>query len=445
MGAYSLAVPSYIVYREYNDIPFLSSLTFRADDGWCDPSQDGIGVHCFGDFQDIYSKSALSPWDWVAPFSHPPLSHSVQWLFGQLTELTDRPLFALGAWLCLGFCALMLPAFWAARGGSPLFKASVVLVLGVGSVPVIATLDRGNSVFLLSAAFFAMAWSCWREKWTLAVTFSVLATMIRPQAILLCLVFLGLGRLKPFLTAGVLGVAGLLASFWIYPGDSLGNFRQWISNIVEYRDYASIYLHDGANLSLMRALILGLEIPGVNTGRLVFPGDSSEGAFFNIPLLGPAFQSGLVSSVVTLLGFGLIAATGFLMFARRARLSLPIALLLPALLVLVIPQTSYLYYASLLLTPIAFAIRLPPSSSDKLIYGLTVWRNRVLNGSIIGLALVSFVPIAIPLSLLVWQHSYVESNLSVHLIGPFAVWTLLVSLALLLLPEVLPSRKTPTS
>ena len=118
-------------------------------------------------------------------------------------------------------------------------------------------------------------------------------------------------------------------------------------------------------------------------------------------------------------------------------MSFPMVLLIPAILVMVIPQTSFLYYSTLLLTPFAFIVRLgkQPKAPMSLLVGSRATLRRAMNGSAIALAVVALVPVALPLALLVWDEAYVGSNLSAHLLGPLAGLVLLVALVSLLVPQ----------
>ena len=255
LAAYGFTVMTIIVFREYFDIPYLPSISFIADDGWCSAATEGVGRHCFGDFQDVYSKNLYSPWDWVAPFSHPPLSHAVQQAFGLLGTFSGSKRLALALWLSFSAAVLLIPAAWAMRGGNRLHMSAIFVVLGLGSLPILVTLDRGNSIFLLVGLSFGMAWSISRDRLALAVSFAVCASLIRPQAILLGMAFLAIGRAGLFFLSSLLSVAGLILSFLIYPGDRIGNFRQWVTNLVSYQEYSSVFNEQSPNLSALRAVV----------------------------------------------------------------------------------------------------------------------------------------------------------------------------------------------
>lgn len=430
LGAYGLTIATVILFREYFNLPYLPSISFIVDDGWCMPATDGVGQHCFGDFQDIYAKGVLSPWNWNPTFSHPPLSHAIQYAFGLLGTFSGSKRLALTMWLVFSALVLLIPAVWAMRGSARLQKSAIFVILGLGSLPVLVTLDRGNSIFLLVGLFSGMAWSISRDRLWLAMSFAVCASLIRPQAILMGMAFLAIGRVRMFLLSSALSVLGLLLSFVIYPGDRIGNFLQWTRNLTSYQEYSSVFSDQVPNLSALRAVIY-VESLATTTVRGILGGNDLDGTATPVSLLsGVRDLSLLYLGVMTLV----TVLAGVLMYSRRGQLSLPALLLIPALLILLVPQTSFMYYASLLLVPFAFMLR-PTDFSvphTTLVAGTRSGMSKTLVAVTSALAVVAFVPFFIPSSLVRGLEVAPSVSLGAHMIGPVALLTLvslLVALA----------------
>lgn len=430
IAAYSLTVATIILFREYFDLPYLPSISFRVEDGWCSPTTEGVGNHCFGDFQDIYSKDPLSPWDWIAPFSHPPLSHMVQQAFGFLGTFSGSKRLALGLWLTFSAAVLLVPAAWAMRDGTRIQKAAIFVVLGLGSLPVLVTLDRANSVFLLVGLSFGMAWSISRNYLAWAVSFAVCASLIRPQAIFLAMAFLAIGRARLFFLSLALSGVGLVLSFVIYPGDRLGNFLQWTKNLTSYQDYSSVFNDQVPNLSALRAIVyLENQVTSLAWRSLPIDGPTSSAPPASI-LAGFSHLSLVYSGTMALI----VLLAGLLMHRRRQQLSLPTLLLIPSLLILLVPQTSFIYYASLLLVPYAFmsrssGFRVPHTT---FILGLRSGIARTLLVITSVLAVVAFVPLFIPSSLVLGLEVVPSVSIGAQLIGPVALLTLVMILLALM-------------
>lgn len=129
-----------------------------------------------------------------------------------------------------------------------------------------------------------------------------------------------------------------------------------------------------------------------------------------------------------------VVVAGILMYRRRGQLSLPALILIPSLLVILVPQTSFLYYTALLLVPFAFMAR--PSHFAiphvTFVQGIGGGITRFLGVITSILAVVTFVPLMIPSSLIPAMTVSPSVSFSVNLIGPVALALLLALLAALL-------------
>ena len=327
-----------LVLGNYFDQPITQALSFDIEDGQCDPATQGVGVHCFGDYQDIRKQLELAIiWDGTRN-PYPPsglIANVVIKPFENLFGIRN----SLFIYTALLFLVVASPAIYSARKDKN--RNTLMLrfsFLTIFAQPIISTLDRGNASgfavpFLTLYAFKLDRNSNWYA--TLAVAG---AASIRPQFIVLAIGLLVFGQIKHFFISIFASISIILISFIFWPGNIRTNFAMWFSNITSYSSVAKTDVADKypVNLSMRSA------VDHIDT------------------LLKNSFSNWLQVNYVAISIAVLIAIVGTLLACRRTNTKsevIIVSMSLPCL----IPETSFVYYSmftvvlgSLILTKSSF-------------------------------------------------------------------------------------------
>jgi hypothetical protein len=311
-----------LVLGSYFDQPITQALSFDIEDGQCEPSTQGVGVHCFGDYQDIRKQLELAIiWDGTRN-PYPPtglLANVVVKPFENLFGIRS----SLFAFTALLFLVVASPAIYSARKNKN--RNTLMLrfsFLTIFAQPIISTLDRGNGSgfavpFLTLYAFKLDRNSNWYA--TLAVAG---AASIRPQFIVLAIGLLVFGQIKHFFISICASISIILIPFIFWPGNIRTNFTMWFSNITSYSSVAKTDVADKYPVNLsMRSVV-----------------DHIDTLFNNTVSNWIQINYFAISIAI------LIAIVGVLFACRRTNTKsevIIVSMSLPCL----IPETSFVYYS----------------------------------------------------------------------------------------------------
>lgn len=331
IGLFIIAVPTAWVVGSYYQQDLAFTQSFQSNDGWCDPATQGLGVHCFGDFQFprvLLGESSI----WANPSPHPytPLSMAPHVVAGGLADVGLGVRGSLLVYLIFAAAALLAPALWTAFGSSRQFRNLLpVLIIGVASEPFLMTMDRGNSLAFAVPFLLLFALFLGREPAWVAPTAIVLAASVRPQFILLALGLVAVARLKAAgaTIATFVGVTAL--SFALWPGGMLSNIREWAASVGAFSDSLDVAADVPVNLSASHAVVV--------LGRAVsnLPGPLGAG--------GQAMQE-FVAAYPTIPGLFLVVLAAVTFFVARGRIPLPVVLVVALALPTLVPTVSFGYY-----------------------------------------------------------------------------------------------------
>jgi hypothetical protein len=210
------------VLGEYFGADPSSSLIFLPDD--CYPSMHPIaGQHCFSDYGwSIHHGMRANPWDsaplhwrdvndYTAAALLPPM------IFAVISSWLHAPAAGLIAYLIAMAAAVLYPAFWAARGARGLERVVVFVACGVAAIPGWAAIDRGNAIgFLVPIGLVFLVALC-RQRWGVVAIAVILAALLKPQFILLALVFFGARRWREGSSAVAGAVLANVAAYGFWP------------------------------------------------------------------------------------------------------------------------------------------------------------------------------------------------------------------------------------
>ena len=197
----------------------LSSLTFPRTAVLDWPTR--VGRHCFSDYSLVVSYGMRpDPWE---PFPLPNFKSAINnysaagmvphMFFGFLGNWLHAPQLGLLGYLLALTAACLTPAVWAARGARGLERVVVFMALGVAAIPMWTAIDRGNSVGFVVPVALAFLVALCRRRWRLVAIMVVLATLVKPQFV-------------------VLVVALFAARQWRWGGVALGG--AFITNLAAY-------------------------------------------------------------------------------------------------------------------------------------------------------------------------------------------------------------------
>jgi len=225
-----VAVPVAWILGSYLRIDISTVLSTSGDDGWCTLGQEGIGVHCWGDFSAIrFSSFNSTPSGPEAVY--PLASRLVRLPFLALSDIAGFQA-ALITFVVVSALCVLSPLIWAVRRTPWAAKPVVVTVAGVATAPAIMLLDRGNILALTVPLMLLALLGLVRDSpWMVAVA-TIAASSIKPQ---LVLIGVGLLALHHWRAAAVtfLGSGAVLTAPYFVLGD------HWYTGLTEWLQAAS--------------------------------------------------------------------------------------------------------------------------------------------------------------------------------------------------------------
>ncbi len=430
-----VSVPSMFVASSYFQVDWPGQLIYKGTDQWCDPATQGVGIHCFGDFSDIYSRDFFSPWTSVAaPVAHPPFSLLIQSAFAAVGVITGIRQVGILLWLTVLGAAVLSPAIWASRHLPSPSKWLALLVLGTAATPTLSLLDRGNSAGLAVLPLLWFAISMLRGHPRQADIAVVVGSLLRPQLIVLALVYLFRQELFRTIRVVLLSVVALLASFLVYPGDRIANLTHWFHNLFGHSGYQSIFDPYPQSLSIMRSLALAAETLWI--WLLQKPAQMSDSVFnrSDAPVSTLRDAINAHATVLSVFGILIVAALTMLVWRRGRRLTSLSLIVLACVGPAIGPRLSFSYYSVFLLVPAAVALVADDQEARFTVAG-PAWLETASRKLFIASVVVTVVPVIVPLSVLIPLQSYSRANLFVSLTGPMWLLMVLLLLIALLVPE----------
>jgi hypothetical protein len=308
-----------LVLGSYFDRPITQALSFDIEDGQCEPSTQGVGVHCFGDYQlpniylnepNLWEEMQYSP---TALIPH-ILANETSKIFGERTILV--------IYLALLACALMTPSFLVTRKSARNGRRYIpLLLIGVATIPFIFTVDRGNSVGFVVPLLVVFAFRL-REKPDWTVTAAIIgAAAIRPQFALLAIGLIAFGQLRQFATTAVGSILINIAPFLLVRGNIKENISNWFANILDYQEYSSFNEIYPVKLSISQTLFN------------IFDFTNNQG--------GKEF----VEQQTSLISIAALLTICVLVFTIRKKMSPPLAIVISLISPTLLTSSSFGYYS----------------------------------------------------------------------------------------------------
>lgn len=410
----AIGIPTIVVANSLFGVKSSWQSADAVSSGLCSDATQVLGHHCF---------SGYSP----AAQGLTPVTRLVQDASRQLGDLVGHSEVGLTFWLVLVALCALVPLLWATRPAPAQTRAVEILVFGVATTPMLATMESGTSAAFTLPALLWFGIAMARGHSGTAVLAVAVATLLHPPILLLSLLFLARKDISRFAQSAALGTASLFALFITIGHGAMRDFTGWL----ERQFSASFHLQlqpFPQSVGSGRSVTTVFEV--LWTRVFGHDAQSSQQAFR--ARLSPvhavqAFITGhqlLVQVIVLLAAVGLLAL-GYQRGHRLTRYALVVAgSVLPA----IVPTVSPTYRLSFILIPVAVLMRAPHAHLE-FFDTAPFWLERAAQFVFVVAVTLSIVPTALPLRWLIPVDGYSSVNLFVALAGP--AWIVLMMMLVL--------------
>jgi hypothetical protein len=311
----------------YFGVETYASRSFPGADAWCTTLSQGLGSHCWGDYYyPLIVVSSQS--DWASDYENPgPAASFAPFLISSVLG----SIIGFGhPGLIIFLSAMILLIGWSVWTGTKGMKFEPRLVLfttlTLFSPPLIATLDRGNSVGFVVPLLVWFYWALQNQLRYQGILAIVILTVVKPHFAVLLFLYLVRGDFKTFSKGTLLGgIVHVLAYLVIAREQFPKNMLDWLAGLASYQDYTTVVSGWPQNISFAQALY---------TFASFFRGEQKT----NNVLEFIANNQGLVGPIVLLT----VILTIFIF--RKSLRDVQIAIILTSLIVMT-SSTSFYYYA----------------------------------------------------------------------------------------------------
>jgi hypothetical protein len=261
------------VAGSYLGFDIYSSRIYWSADGACDPTTQGLGVHCWSD--DYYLITALesgNPYSASEPTLYPAAGLAPFMIFKLLTDVTGISWLGLAAYLFTMTALIAYSVWFATKGQSFERRVLIFSALVLLSPAVLATLDRGNSVGFLIPTLVWLFVSIQNQKSPQTVMALALLSLIKPHYGVVALAFILAGRVKVGSWALGIGATLNFFSFLVFwPREFPNNLLIWADTLFGYQDYATVTGLWPQNISFSQSIYLMFYSVDVASGGQLQP------------------------------------------------------------------------------------------------------------------------------------------------------------------------------
>jgi Glycosyltransferase family 87 len=260
--SFTLAIFLNFIVSSYFGVQIANTISYHVNDGWCNPSTQGIGVHCFGDFYaPLVFANSNSPWS--GPInSYPPLAFLILKPLA-LLDATFHGRIAVGSYLILSIMSLLFPIFHAIR--KRIINSETALFLGfifILSAPTITLLDRGNNLALVFPFIYMFFYSVYSANYSTSTYYAAIFILIKPQLILLTLILLANKKYREVFKTILIASLGYATGFLFYPKDFFSNIAKWFVGTINFQNYADRGVLEPVNVSIKSSIDILFNIFG---------------------------------------------------------------------------------------------------------------------------------------------------------------------------------------
>ena len=242
-------LPSYLRYDAS------ASLSAVVSDEHCDIKTQSIGAHCFSDFYTPLDFVNLdNPWtNTINPY--PPIANFLQKPFSILVSFMPKSHIPLGIFFTFVIIFLLIPIIYEYKLKRIGFVGSGVLLSATLSfAPIIVAIDRGNNQHFVYPLIYFFYVSFLNKNIKALFILNLIIFLIKPQMILLSIIFLILKKYKIFFVWITSSVSLFFLSFLLYPVSFPENVISYAKQIPMYNGYTNAGSINPVNLSLTNTL-----------------------------------------------------------------------------------------------------------------------------------------------------------------------------------------------
>lgn len=248
------------IYTSYFNGNFPALLVYFGQDNNCEIAEQGLGLHCFGDYSAIHFSSFFqSPQG--AEVVYPLITRIFRLPF-LLIELMTGYRIGLFAYLAALFSAILFPAFhmsYKQRGEPALTWMYLVAGIGVGTV---SCLDRGNVIGFAVPFLYLFLIKFQGGNSKTAAIFLTIATLVKPQIAVFAVAFLWQSEIRVFLRFALRTFLLLVAPYLVFGSQALQIFGDWIRETLRWANSLPPTMNYPTNYSFNRVLgVLGVDFP----------------------------------------------------------------------------------------------------------------------------------------------------------------------------------------
>jgi hypothetical protein len=367
--AFSISITVSFFVSSYSTVRIANTLSYHTNDGWCDPTTEGFGEHCFGDFYaPLQFANTENPWN--GPISnYPPAAYILMKPFSTIHGIWPGRI-ALIAFLSLAFACLIFPIlhmYW--RKLAPTSILGVALLVTLTSGPSVTLIDRGNVLIFALPAIYMYLYKIKKQDFKSAVLYGVFFTVIKPQLILLAFLLLAMKKYKLVAKWILLSTIVTFASFLFYPSNILHNISKWVISTVKYQSYSAVGVLEPVNVSLKSS----------------------------IDVIANIFGQTINSTITQLIIYTLFGLSVYNFLKKFKQQSTEMNFLAVSLFPILFVGTTFHYYLVILLPPL-YMILINKSETNEFSVFRTSNRKINLEKMVIWLYVIILIPITIPWS-----------------------------------------------
>ena len=225
-----LGIISTWILSSYYDVNVVASQIWFGEDSWCRIPQESMGIHCFGDFHERVAISSFGVQPWPNNLELSPILPFLTMIWNFAGETIGMKILLYSVLICY-FFLILIPLIWATNHKPLVTKLIVTSTLGLTSLPFLVALDRANFVITSTPIFLLFLISARRGNLNLLCVSILTLAAIKPQFLLLAVIFLGMRSYQNFVKT--VGLSLAINSFLIVAagkGD-LGRLKQWFEAV----------------------------------------------------------------------------------------------------------------------------------------------------------------------------------------------------------------------
>jgi hypothetical protein len=332
MGSYI----SSIFLSSYFQLNLTESLIFNVSDGWCNPQNQGIGLHCFGDFYAGMQADYENPWrDSIT--AYPPFSLIFFKLLQSIYLMTGYSNIILYLYLTALSLALAFPVlhlFFTKRVKSKKLCISMLFVV-FSLAPSLMVIDRGNNIGFAVPFIYLAYISLIHSKDSSFLFFTAFLCLWKPQLGILAFSFILAGKYRWFFRWILFTGLGYLMAFSFFGLDNIfTNFRYFCKNLIGYQGYVSIPGYFPSNWSFVNFVSIMIDLPEV---------------IFSVPSVSFSQAPKLIAESLSIISGAFLVVSLLVLFFRRKEFSSIEVFALLSMISFLTPSVTFSYYLSLLL------------------------------------------------------------------------------------------------